>query len=97
MGKLESKFQSDLIKELKSIFVGCYILKTDPVQMQGVPDLVVLYNDKWATLECKRSSSSSRRPNQERHVNTMNDMSFSRFIFPENKEEVIDELKRWFG
>lgn len=92
MGKLESKFQSELIKELKDRLPGCYVLKNDAGYLQGVPDLLVLYGDKWATLECKRDSKASHRPNQEYHVNAMNEMSFSRFIFPENKEEVLDEM-----
>lgn len=96
MGKLESKFQHDLIKELKERFPGCIVTKLDPAHIQGIPDLLILYKDKWATLECKRSESSNKRPNQKYYVEKMNDMSFSAFIFPENKEEVLDELERSF-
>ena len=93
---LESKFQSDLKKELKRMFPGCIITKMDSGDIQGIPDLLILYNDKWATLECKKSAEASKRPNQEYYVNKMNDMSFSRFIYPGNKEEVLDELQRTF-
>lgn len=93
---LESKFQSDLKKELKRMFPGCIITKMDSGDIQGIPDLLILYNDKWATLECKKSVEASKRPNQEYYVNKMNDMSFSRFIYPGNKEEVLDELQRTF-
>ena len=92
----ESKFQADLKKELKSMFPGCIVTKLDSGDIQGIPDLLVLYKDKWATLENKRSSTASKRPNQEYYVNKMNDMSFSRFIFPENKEEVLNELREAF-
>ena len=92
----ENEFQAKLIKELKNLFPGCIITKTDPGYIQGIPDLLILYNNKWASLECKRSSRAKRQPNQEYYVETMNQMSFSRFICPENKEEVLNELQQAF-
>lgn len=94
---LERDFQSNLIKDLKKLFKGCIVLKNDPDYIQGVPDLLVLYNDKWAALECKRSERASRRPNQEYYISLMNDMSFASFIYPENKEEVLYGLQKAFG
>ena len=94
--KLERDFQSALIKELKERFVGCVVLKNDSSYIQGIPDLLVLFNDKWAMLECKRSSSASHRPNQQYYVDLLDKMSFSRFICPENKEEVLHELEQSF-
>lgn len=94
--KLERNFQSSLIKELKKLFVGCMVIKLDSSYIQGIPDLLVLYKDKWATLECKKSKNASRRPNQDYYVGLMNKMSFSRFICPENKEEVLHELQSAF-
>lgn len=96
MGKLENQFQSDLKKELKAIFPGCIVTKMDSGDIQGIPDLLILYGENWATLECKKSKKASKQPNQEYYVNKMNDMSFSRFIYPENKDEVLDELKKEF-
>ena len=92
----ESVFQAKLIKEIKERFPGCIVIKNDPNYIQGMPDLLVLYKDKWATLESKRSSHASKRPNQEYYVDKMNEMSFSRFIYPENKEEVLSELQQAF-
>lgn len=94
--KLERDFQAQLIKDLKLIFPGCMVMKLDSGYIQGIPDLLILWNDKWATLECKRSARASHRPNQKYYVNKMNEMSFSSFIFPENKEEVLDELQQAF-
>lgn len=96
MGKLENRFQAELIKELEAMFPGCIITKLDSGYLQGIPDLLILYNDKWATLECKRSSDAPARPNQPYYVDLMNRMSFSAFIFPENKEDVLDELQQAF-
>ena len=96
ISKLERDFQSKLIKEIKKMFSGCIVLKNDSSYIQGVPDLLILYKNKWATLELKRSASAKRQPNQEYYVGLMNDMSFSRFIYPENKEEVLNELREAF-
>lgn len=96
ISKLESKFQSELIKDIKSMFPECMILKNDPNYIQGMPDLTIFWYDRWATLEVKKSYNSPHQPNQEYYVNKMNDMSFSRFIYPENKEEVLYELQQSF-
>lgn len=93
---LESKFQSNLIKEIKEKFPGCMVLKNDPNYIQGIPDLLILYENKWASLECKKSENEKSRPNQPYYVQKMNDMSFSSFIYPENKEEVLNELQSAF-
>ena len=92
--KLESGFQDKLKEELKKLFPGCMIFKMD--QIQGIPDLLILYRDKWASLENKKSAKAKRQPNQEYYVDLMNKMSFSRFICPENKDEVLEELKKIF-
>lgn len=91
----ENKFQSNLKKELKSMFPGCIVTKLDSGDIQGIPDLLILYKNKWATLENKRTAKAHRQPNQEYYVNKMNDMSFSKFIYPENKKEVLTDLKKY--
>lgn len=93
---LENKFQANLIKELKKRFPSCIVMKNDPTYIQGIPDLLVLHKDKWAALECKKSAGAKIQPNQEYYVDCMNQMSFSRFVYPENKEEVLDELQQTF-
>ena len=94
--KKESQFQHELIKDIKKRFPECIIMKNDANYIQGIPDLLVLNGKRWASLECKRSSSSKHQPNQDYYVERMNNMSFSRFIFPENKEEVLDALEQSF-
>lgn len=96
MATKENKFQAQLIKDIKTRFPGCLVLKNDSSYIQGVPDLTVLYNQHWAMLECKRDQSAPHQPNQEYYVQMADSMSFARFIHPGNREEVLDELQRSF-
>lgn len=91
---LESRFQASLIREIKEMIPGCVILKNDPNYIQGFPDLLVLYGQKWAALECKRSENEHRQPNQEYYVSALDKMSYARFVYPENKEDILNELQQ---
>ena len=93
---LESKFQSSLIKDIKKRFPGCVVLKNDPEYIQGFPDLTIFYKDKWAALECKKDANASHQANQDYYIQQLNEMSFASFIYPENKQEVLDDLQRTF-
>ena len=53
---LENKFKQGLTKELKERFPGCVVVHLDPNEVQGHPDLLVLYGSTWAALEGKRSA-----------------------------------------
>ena len=94
---LESKFQKELIDDIKAMFPGAIVLKNDPNYIQGIPDLLILYGKRWAMLEVKKSETASHQPNQDYYVQTMNKMSFSAFIYPENKEEVLYDMARSLG
>ena len=92
----ENAYQAGLIKRIKERFEGAIVLKNDSRYKQGIPDLTVFYEDKWAALECKKEKNSSHRPNQDYYVAQLDEMSFARIIFPENAEEVLDEMERSF-
>jgi hypothetical protein len=94
--RLESGFQDRLISDLERMFPGCMIMKLDSSYIQGIPDLLILYRDKWAVLECKKSANARKQPNQAYYVDKMNNMSFASFICPENKQEVLYELQQTF-
>lgn len=93
----ESKFQANLIKELKDSYPDCIVLKNDSGYLQGIPDLLVLNDDKWVALECKKSKEALKQPNQEYYICKMNNMSYAAFICPENKQEVMNDIRRTFG
>lgn len=96
MAKLESKFQKELIDEIRKQYPGCVILKNDSSYIQGFPDWTILYKNKWAVLEAKRSRTADKQPNQPYYVDKLNSMSYSRFVYPENKDEVLQELQQIF-
>lgn len=89
---LENRFKTKLLDEIKELFPGCITLHMDPNEIQGIPDLLILYKNKWAALEGKKSASAPARPNQPYYVDLMDRMSFASFIYPENKDRVLDEL-----
>lgn len=93
----ENKFKQNLVKELKERFPDCMVFHLDPNEIQGVPDILILNGSKWAVLEGKRSEKAPHRPNQDYYVTKMNEMSYAAFIYPENKEEIINDLERTFA
>lgn len=92
----EGDFQSHLRKEIENRFPGAIVLRNDPSWIQGIPDLLIVYRDKWAALECKRGENEKHQKNQDYYVETMNKMSYSSFVYPENEELVLNELQRTF-
>lgn len=96
MAGKENKFQADLIKEIKKRFPGAIVLKNDSSYLQGIPDLTVLWDKYWALLECKREDGAKHQANQDFYIKLADGMSFGRFIHPENKEAVLNEMERSF-
>lgn len=90
----ESQFQAQLIKKLNKMLPGIIILKNDPNYIQGIPDLILLYKNRWAALEVKRGAVASVRPNQAHYVRTMHAMSYAAFIYPENESEILSEVQQ---
>jgi hypothetical protein len=89
----ENSYQTQIIQRLREEFVGCVILKNDSSYIQGIPDIIILYEDRWAMLEVKKSQNASVRPNQTFYVNQLSQMSFAAFVYPENEDEVFYELQ----
>lgn len=94
---LEGKFKTNLIKELHELFPGCFVLHNDAQEIQGFPDLTILYKNMWACLEGKKSLKEPYQPNQEYYLEVLDDMSFAAMICPENREAVLYELQRSFS
>ena len=97
MTKLESKFQKELMDKIRKRYPDCVILKNDSSYIQGFPDWTILYKDKWAVLEAKRAKNAAKQPNQEYYVDKLNNMSFSRFVYPENSDKVLEDITKYFN
>lgn len=93
----ESVYQRRLIRTLETMFPGCFILKNDPHENQGMPDILILFGNCWAMLEIKRSDKDRIQPNQQHYVNLFDEMSFASFISPEVEVEVLNDLQSAFG
>lgn len=95
---LESKFEKEFIQDLKDLFPGCIILKNNSAWRQGIPDRVIFWGPHYAFFELKRSrTAKNREPNQEYYVDILDQMSFAAFVYPENKETVLNALQSAFG
>jgi hypothetical protein len=92
----ENRYQAQLIRKLRKMFPGCLVLKTDSLYIQGIPDLIILWKEYWASLEIKASGSARSQPNQEHYIQRLNEMSFAAYIHPENEMEVLSALQQAF-
>lgn len=93
----EAQYQGKLIKKLRELLPNCVILKNDPSWIQGVPDILILFHDRWAMLEVKLDDDSRQQPNQEYYIGVLDEMSFASFISPQNEERVLHDLQQSFG
>lgn len=95
--KLERDFQRDVKAELERRLPGCFIIKGNSAVRQGIPDWLILYKDRWAMLEVKRSATSRFRPNQEYYISLLGEMSFAAVIHQQNFDEVLDAIQSTLG
>ena len=100
MQKDEGKFKTDLKKEIQERLPGSMVFYLNPNDIKGIPDMEILYESRWAVLEAKASEEDHKKDlkkpdkkNQSYYIDKMNKMSFAAFIFPENKEEVLNAME----
>jgi hypothetical protein len=92
----ESRFQASLIREIRQNYPGAVIIRPDSGYLQGIPDRLILYRNKWAAFECKADEDSGHRTNQDYYINLLDKMSYASFVYPENKERFLHELQQTF-
>lgn len=101
MATPEGSFKSKLIKDIEKEFPDCIVTKLEADFKAGIPDILIVDGPRWATLEAKASKAdvTKQRQNKEAqdyYVGKMRSMSYSSYVYPENKEEVLNELKIHF-
>lgn len=92
----EGRFADEMAEDLRQIFPGCVLIKNDEQYLQGIPDWLLLWENHWAMLEFKESATADHQPNQDYYVELFDSMSFGAFVYPENKEDILDALQRSF-
>lgn len=92
----ETKYRGELIQKLNEMFPGCVVLKNNPAELQGIPDILLLFEDGWAMLEVKFAGNSPKQPNQEYYIEKFGEMSFASFINPDNEDEVLCAIQQSF-
>mgnify|MGYP000956975947 CR=1 FL=1 len=95
--KAETKYQAGLVRRLSARFPGCFIIENNPLEVQGIPDLILLWGKHWAMLEVKISATADVQPNQAYYVTLFDEMSFGAFVYPENEQDVLNALSEAFG
>jgi hypothetical protein len=93
----EKQYQTKLIKKIRHLWPDCFVMKNDAATTQGLPDLLILGNNRWAMLEVKMDDDSPMQPNQSYYVERFHHMSFAAFINPGNEEVVLNDLQSALG
>lgn len=93
---LEREFQAEVVRDLRSIFPDATVILPDSSRQQGIADIIILIEGHWAALEVKRSAKAPYRPNQEYYIEKYKQYTYAAFIYPENKEEILNEIQRAF-
>lgn len=97
MATTEIPFERKFCKKLRDLHPDVYVMKNDASLVQGFPDRVIYFHDKYAILEFKRSANASRRPNQDWYINNFAQYTYSSYVYPENAEQVFNDLCLFFG
>ena len=95
--RLEKLFQREVKDDIYNTMTEVTVIKTDPTDLQGMPDLLVLYQGRFAALEVKRNADASHRPNQDIYIERLRHKGFAEFIYPENKDKVLKNMYSYFG
>lgn len=91
--KEEQKLQTKLATALRAL--GAKVIKQDPTigRQRGIPDLLILKDGWWGMIECKAHKNSKKQAGQTDWILWASQNSYGRFVYKENYDEVLAELK----
>lgn len=94
---LEMSFKQKFLAELEERLghLDLEYIHTRP-HNRSIPDTIVLGPKYWAALEFKRTKRAPHQPNQDYYVFKLRENGYSNFVYPENSEEVLNDLERLF-
>lgn len=93
----ESEFRTKFLHDFKKLSPDIIIEFANANRRNGIPDVIIFYKKKHARLETKKSKDASKRQLQEYYIEYFNKQGiYAAFLMPENKEEVFNELRRYF-
>lgn len=95
--KLESETERNFKQDMNRRLPGGWWVKGNSQMQQGIPDQTFYYGPRWAMFEFKRAENSDLQENQDWFIDMFNEMSYARFVSPENYNEVLDEVQEAFG
>lgn len=91
MAKLETKFQTKVLKLLKEI-PDLWVVKVSQVSMRGTPDLLICYRGKFVAWELKTDSGVTS-PLQEHTLNAITKaQGIARVVTPLSFASAVQEL-----
>jgi len=94
---LEAKFKKEFKKDIEKRFPEIEIFEPNATSRRSSPDMLLLGETGWAALEFKRSINSSHQPNQDYNVSRLSKKGYASFIYPENREVVLNDLEELFS
>jgi hypothetical protein len=96
--QLESEFKKQVKQRIRERFPNLDLdfINTKPYN-RSMPDTFVIGPWAWAALEFKRSALAAQQANQDYHIERLNRKGYATFVFPENLEEVLDDLEGVFS
>lgn len=90
----KKKFCARLKKEVKPKPLAIIQYKQDSTTLSGFPDTIVFLEALTVFIEFKKSKTAKFRPGQKEWIKKLNENGHFAFVcYPENQEEVLNQIK----
>jgi hypothetical protein len=89
----EADLQSKFLSSLRKLGYKCFKQQMNATTRAGTPDAFIFKEGFWGWIEFKQHKNSKARPGQKENVEWAKENSWGSFVYAENKDEVLKELK----